>query len=108
MIKEARLTVEQANQWFGAFSAKCSARTVPAEGEATAVESFSVVPTPEGMMVRATLRNGEAANLFLNAIVCRALAQAVKICGQDGGWMDADGEIIVEGPEGSTRWYLKE
>jgi hypothetical protein len=48
------------------------------------------------------MENGGEVELFLNAIVAKALLVAITSAGETGGWLAESGDIIVHSNQGAT------
>lgn len=99
-----KLTLEQVETWWDELGA---ARPKPETREvlpAYPVKSVGALPVDAGVMLRVVMQDGGSADIVLNPVAALALHHALRIAGQDAGWLDSDCAIIVEAPDGQQRW----
>lgn len=96
------VTQEQAIAWFEAFSTAKPKQETAAGPYAYPVRSLQMMPATDGIAIRLIMESGGQADLFFNAVVAKALMDAITSAAAEGGWMNKDGEIIVLAPEGPS------
>ena len=94
------VTEEQAIAWFDAFATARPRDTSEAGPVAHPVRSFRMMPATNGLAIRVMMESGGQADLFLNAIVVKALLDAITTAAAQGGWMNEAGDIVIRTPSG--------
>lgn len=100
-MAETAVTAEMVEAWFDAFGKH---RRTPLSAEAHPIEAIFATPTAEGLVLQLVFPSGNRLPLMVNAFLALAMRKAIDLCGEDGGWMGATDEIIVQGPSGPRPW----
>lgn len=58
--------------------------------------SFSAAPAPDGVAVMLVIKGRDPIPVKINPVVARQLAASIVQAGMEAGWLDEEGDIVVD------------